>query len=194
MTEGKLDVVKNKMERMDIDILGISELRWKGFGHFTSDNHVVYYAGNESRRKNGVAFIVTKRLAKSVMKYHIVSDRIISIRLLGKPVNITVIQIYAPTTDAEEEDVDIFYDQLQAEIDKTCNQDLLLITGDWNAKVGNQEDEYVVGKFGLGERNEAGERLIEFCKTNNLFISNTFSNNISDVSVLGYLLMVNTRI
>ncbi|XP_049754630.1 intraflagellar transport protein 43 homolog isoform X1 [Elephas maximus indicus] len=174
MSDGKLEVVKNEMERVGIDILGISELEWTGTGRLVSKNHMVYYAGNDKLKENGVAFIMKRSISKCLLKYNTVSDRLISIRLRGKPVNTTIIQVYAPTTNAKDEEIEEFYTMLQSEIDHTCKKDALIITGDWNAQVGSIEEGPVVGKFGLGDRNDAGDRLIEFCKTNDLFIANTF--------------------
>ena len=98
----------------------------------------------------------------------------ISVRLQGKPFNITVIQVYAPTNNAEEAEVEQFYQDLQDLLELTPKKDVLFIRGDWNAKVGSQETPGVTGKFGLGIRNEAGQRLIEFCQENELVIPNTF--------------------
>ena len=97
----------------------------------------------------------------------------ISIRLQGKPFNITVIQIYAPTSNAEEAEVEWFYEDLQDLLELTPKKDVLFIIGDWNAKVGSQKTPGVTGKFGLGMRNEARQRLIEFCQENALVIANT---------------------
>ena len=97
----------------------------------------------------------------------------ISVRFQGKPFNITVIQVYAPTSNAEEAEVERFYEDLQDLLDLTPKKDVLFIIGDWNAKVGSQETPGVTGKFGLGTRNEAGQRLIEFCQENALVITNT---------------------
>ncbi|XP_062858811.1 craniofacial development protein 2-like, partial [Trichomycterus rosablanca] len=174
MNQGKLDIVKAKMDRTGLDLLRISELKWTQSGHFQSNEHWVYYSGNDNQRRNGVAFILNQRLANTVLKYNTVSDRVISIRLQGAPIHVTVIQVYSPTTDAKEEDVELFYEQVQEEIDRTQNQDLLIIMGDFNAKVGHGKQGTVVGKFGLSKRNEAGERLIDFCTKNQLSIMNTF--------------------
>jgi len=95
----------------------------------------------------------------------------ISVRFQGKPFNITVIQAYAPTSNAEEAEAERFYEDLQDLLELTPKKDVLLITGDWNAKVGSQETPRVTGKFGLGVRNEAGQRLIEFCQENALVIA-----------------------
>ena len=97
----------------------------------------------------------------------------ISVRFQGKPFNITVIQVYAPTSNAEEAEVEQFYEDLQDLLEPTSKKDVLFIIGDWNAKVGSQETPRVTGKFGLRMRNEAGQRLIEFCQENALVIANT---------------------
>ena len=103
---------------------------------------------------------------------NIKNNRMISVRLQGKPFNITVIQFYAPTSNAEETEVERFYEDQQDLLELTPKKDVLFIIGDWNAKVGSQETG-VTGKFGLGMRNEAGQRLIEFCQENALVIANT---------------------
>ena len=97
----------------------------------------------------------------------------ISVRLQGKPFNIMVIQVYAPTSNTEEAEVELFYEDLQDLLELTPKKDFLFIRGDWNAKVGSQETPGVLGKFGLGVQNEAGQRLIEFCQENSLVIANT---------------------
>ena len=97
----------------------------------------------------------------------------ISVRFQGKPFNITVIQVYAPTSNAEEAEVDWFYEDLQDFLDLTPKKDVLFIIGGWNAKVERQETPRITGKFGLGVQNEAGQRLIEFCQENTLVIANT---------------------
>ena len=97
----------------------------------------------------------------------------ISVRLQGKPFNITVIQVYVPTSNAEEADIEWFYEDLQDLLELTLKKHVLFIIGDWNAKVGSQETPGVTGKLGLGMQNEAGQRLIEFCQENALVIANT---------------------
>ena len=97
----------------------------------------------------------------------------ISVRFQGKPFNITVIQVYAPTSNAEEAEVEQFYEDLQDLLELTYKNDVLFITGDWNTKVGSQETPGITGKFGLGVQNEAGQRLIEFCQESALVIANT---------------------
>ena len=174
MNQGKLDVVKAEMSRLNISILGISEIKWTGMGHFTSDEHQIFYCGHETQRRNGVAIIVNKKWSKSVLGYNPKNDRMISIRFQGKPINITIIQVYAPTTNAKENEIEQFYADLQQLLDTAPRKDTIVIMGDWNAKVGSTTTSGITGKFGLGVRNEAGDRLVEFCQNNSMFVANTF--------------------
>ena len=111
--QGKLEVVKQEMPRVNINILGIRELKWTGMGEFNSDDHYIYYCGWESLRRNGVAITVNKRVRNAVLGCNLKNDRMISVRFQGKPFNITVIQVYAPTSNAEEGEVERFYEDLQ---------------------------------------------------------------------------------
>ena len=108
MNQGKLDVVKQKMATVNIDILGISELKWTAMGEFNSDDHYIYYCGQENLKRNGVALIVNKRVQNAVLECSLKQDRMISIHFhfQGKPFNITVIQVYTPTTDAKEAEIE----------------------------------------------------------------------------------------
>ena len=173
MNQGELEVVKKEMARVNVNILGISELKWTGMGEFNPDDHYIYYCGQESLRRNGIAITVKKRVQNAVLRYNLKNDKMISVRFLGSPFNITVIQDYAPTTNAEEAEVERFYEDLQDLLELTPQKDVLFIIGDWNAKVGSQETPGVTSKFGLGIQNEAGQRLTEFCQENALVIANT---------------------
>ena len=102
MNQGRLEVVKQEIARVNVDILGISEIKWTGIGEFNSDDHYIYYCGQESVRINGVAIIVNKRVQNAVRGCNLKNDRIISVHFQDKPFNITVIQVYAPITDAKE--------------------------------------------------------------------------------------------
>ena len=113
MNQGKLEVVKQEMARVNVDILGISELKWTGMGEFNSDDHYIYYRGQESPRRNGVSIMVNKRVQNAVLGCNLKNDRMISVRLQGKAFNITVIQVYAPTSIAEDAEVERFYEDLQ---------------------------------------------------------------------------------
>ena len=164
MNQGKLEVVKQEMARVNIDIPGIKELKWTGMGEFNSDDHYIYYCGQEFLRRNGVAVMVNKRVRNAVLGCNLKNDRMISVCFQGNPFNIRVIQAYAPTSNAEEAEVKQFYEDLQDLLELTPKKDVLFMIGDWNAKVGSQETPGVTGKFGLAIRNEAGQRLIEFAK------------------------------
>ena len=135
MNQGKLEVVKQEMARVNIDILGISKLRWTGMGKINSNDHYIYYCGQESLKRNGVAIIINKRVQNAVFGCNLKNNRTISVHFQGKPFNITVIQVYAPTSNAEEAEVEQFYEDLQDLLELTPKKDVLFILGDWNAKV-----------------------------------------------------------
>ena len=116
----------------------MGELKWTGMGKGNLDDYYIYYCGQESLRKNGVAIMVNKRVRNAVLGCNFTNDRIISVRFQGKPFSITVIQIYAPTSNAEEAEVKWFYEDLQ-DLELTPQKDVLFSIGDWNAKVGSQE-------------------------------------------------------
>ena len=122
MNQGKLEVVKQEMARVNVDILGISELKWMGMGKFNSDDHYIYYCRQESLRRNGVAIMVNKRVCIAVLGCNLKNDRMISVRFQGKSFNITVIQVYAPTSNAEEAEVEWFYEDLQDLLELTPKQ------------------------------------------------------------------------
>ena len=130
MNQGKLEVVKQETAKVNVDILGISELRWTGMGEFNSDDHYIYYCGQESLRRHGVAIIVNKRVLNAVLGCNLKNDRMISVRFQGKPFNVMVIQAHAPTSNAEEAEVEWFYEDLQDLLELTPKKDALFIIGD----------------------------------------------------------------
>ena len=134
MNQGKLEVVKQEMARVNVDILGISELRWTGMHEFNSDDHYIYYCGQESLRRNGVAIMVNKRVQNSVLGCNVKNNRMISVRFQGKPFNTTVIQVYGLTSNAEEAEVEQFYEDLQDLLELTPQKDVLFIIGEWMQK------------------------------------------------------------
>ena len=140
---------------------------------FNSNDHFIYYCGQESLRRYGVIIIVNKRVRNAVLGCNLKSDKMISVCFQGKPFNITVIQASAPPSNAEEAEVGRFYEDLQDLLELTPKKYVLFIIGDWNANVGSQEITGVTGKFGLGVQNETGQRLTEFCQGNTLVIANT---------------------
>ena len=174
MNQHKLEVVKQEMARVNVDILGISELKWIGMDEFNSDDHYIYYYGQESLERNGVAIMVNKRVQNAVLGCSLKNDRMIIVHFQGKPFNITVIQVYAPTSHGEEDEVECLYENLQDLLELTLIRDALFIIRDWNAKVGSQEIPGVTGKFSLEVQIEAGQKLTDFCQENTLVIANTF--------------------
>ena len=130
MNQGKLEVVKQEMTRVNVDILGISDLNWTGICEFNPDDHYIYYCGQQSLRRNGAAIMVNKRIQNSVLGCNLRNDRMISVHFQGKPFNITVIQVYATTSNAEEAEVEWFYEDLQDLLELTPKKDVLFIIGD----------------------------------------------------------------
>ena len=130
MNQGKLEVIKQEMARVNVNILGISELKWTRMGEFNSDDHYIYYCGQESLSRNGLAITVNKRVQNAVLGCNLKNDRMISVHFQGKPFNITVIQAYAPTSNAEEAEVEWFYEDLQDLLELTPKKDILFIIGD----------------------------------------------------------------
>ena len=129
MNQGKLEVVKQEMATVNVDIVGITELKWTGMGKFNSDDHYIYYCGQESLRRNGVAIMVNKRVQNAVLGWNLKDDRMIFVHFQGKPFNITVIQAYASTSNIEEGAVEWFYEDLQDLLELTHKKDVLFILG-----------------------------------------------------------------
>ena len=130
INQGNLEVVKQEMARVKVDILGISELKRTGMGEFNSDDHYIYYCGQESLRRNGVAIMVNKRIWNAVLWCSLKKDRMITVRFQGKPFTIMVIQVYAPTSNAEKDEVEWFYEDLQDLLELAPKTDVLFIIGD----------------------------------------------------------------
>ena len=162
------------MAKVNVDILGIIEQKWTERGEFNSDDHYICYCGQESLRRNGLSIHHDQQKSPKCSSWmqsqkwqsDLCSFPRQTIQYHGNP-------SLAPTSNAEGAEVERFYKDLQDILELTPNKDVLFFIGDWNAKVGNQETPGVTGKFGLGVRNEAGQRLIEFCQENTLVIANT---------------------
>lgn len=177
---GKLPCVIQEMEKLNVDLLGVSETYWPNAGEFmtsipTSDqNYKVIYSGGEKHRR-GVGFIINKRITHSVMYYETKSERLAGLKLQTRQCNILVVQVYAPNEDAHDNDKDSFYEELISWIkENKKSRDQLIIMGDFNAKVGAKKDGQIIGPYGLGSRNENGERLVDFCKQQKLIVTNTW--------------------
>ena len=130
MNQGKLKVVKQEMASVNIDILGISELKWTGMGEFNSDNHYIYYCGQEFLRRYGVAFIVNERVQNEALGCHLKNNRIISVHFQSKTFKMRVIQLYAPTNNDKEAETEQFYEDLQDLLELAPKKDVLFIIGD----------------------------------------------------------------
>ncbi|XP_072047001.1 craniofacial development protein 2-like [Amphiura filiformis] len=173
--EGNLEHLLHELDHLQWEILGISETHWCDSREFTKDGYQILSSGNESIHRKGVAIILNKTALRSLMGYNPILERLISARLRTQIGAATIIQAYAPTSSSTEEEADQFYDQLQQTIDNTPSQDILITMGDFNSKVGTDWESWngILGKFGYGESNERGERLLNFCAQNELCISNT---------------------
>ena len=147
MNQSKLEVVKQEMARLNVDIWRISKIKWSEMGEFNSDDHYIYYCGQEFLKRNGVAVIVNKRVWNTVLGCNLKSDRMISAPFKGKPFSITVIQVYVPMNDAEEVETEQFDEDLWELMPPS--KDVFFIMGNWNAKVWSQELPGVAGKLAL---------------------------------------------
>ena len=171
--EGKLENVKKEMKRNGLNVLGMSEVRWKECGDFESKGYRVVYSGGMVKER-GVAIVLDYETAKRVVEVEQYSDRVLMVKLQTEPVDIVLEQVYMPTSDHDDEEIETMYEQLDDIIGKQKGTEYMVIMGDLNAVEGEGRGEIAVGKFGLGKRNARGERLVEFCKTNKLMITNTW--------------------
>mgnify|MGYP006273469667 CR=1 FL=1 len=174
---GKVKELEHELQRYQWDIIGLSEVRWTGFGEsVTDDGHKIWFSGRETVHEHGVAFIVRKEAVGCILSCTPISSRIISIRVSARPKNITIFQVYAPTTAHDDEEVEEFYEELENSIKKVPKKDLLIVQGDFNAKVGRDAYEQwagTVGQYGTGETNDRGLRLLEFAESHQLTLATT---------------------
>src|SRR6476469_8633140 len=170
---GKLENVKEEMWRNRLSIMGVSEARWRDGGDFVSDGYRVMYVGGPTCQRE-VAVIAEANVAERVTQIDRFGDRIMVVKVKVDPVDMVIVQAYLPTTDYEDEEVEKLYDQLEEILGKQTGTDNVIVMGNFNAVVGEVIEDRVIGKFGLGKRNDRGEWLIEFCKSKNLVISNTW--------------------
>ena len=169
---GKLDNLLLEMVDLKMDILGIVETRWTENGVIRKDNYTMIYSGGQNHQY-GVGIVMANNIAQSMLGYWPVCERIIMCKIQAKPFNIVIIQVYAPTSDHDDEEVETFYETLDMTIKQTKSSDIIILMGDFNAKVGTEAMSKVIGKEGLGETNERGERLIQYCEKHDLSIMNT---------------------
>ena len=169
---GKLELLRNEMKRFRYDIIGISEVRWTGKGETPNGDFI--WSGEGSSHIRGVGILLSIQAKKALIGYNPISSRIISAWFDATPFKISVIHVYTPTSSSSE-DVEAFYNDIEEALTKTDKKDILILTGEWNAKIGNDNTDWksVMGKYGYGDRNERGERLLEFATVHDLYICNT---------------------
>ncbi|CAG2214705.1 Craniofacial development protein 2 [Mytilus edulis] len=176
---GKSLQTAKEMDRYSIEILGLSEVRWNTSGMTTlNTGHTIIYSGNKNAtdtHDKGVGFMLTKKAKQSLLEWNPVSSRIITARFDTKFQKTTIIQVYSPTNNADEEEKDDFYNSLQTTVNSVPKRDILMIIGDLNAKVGKDRTgrEREMGPNGIGEMNENGEIFADFCAVNSLVIIGT---------------------
>ena len=170
---GKLELLRNEMKRYKHDVVGITEVRWTGKGETSNGDFI--WSGEDNTHTKGVGMLLSTKARKALMGYNPINSRLITARFNAAPFNITIINVYAPTAEAPEDEIETFYDNLEDAMARTPKKDMLIITGDWNAEVGNDNSgwESAMGRYGYGQRNECGEQLLEFAKLHDLFICNT---------------------
>lgn len=174
---GKSAQIAREMKNYRMGLLGISEVRWTGFGKtkLNTGESIIFSGRDDTQHREGVAIMMTREVEKTLMEWKPVNERIIMARFFSKFVKMTIIQVYAPTNEATDEDKDCFYEQLQATLDKVPKHDLIVVMGDLNAKVGesNEGCEDIMGIHGIGTINDNGDRLVSFAAFNNLIITGT---------------------
>lgn len=174
--EGAAAQIASEMKRYQLDVLGISECRWAGAGRMRmATGQTLIYSGDEEQHEGGVAILISQQAEKSLMEWTPVNRRIITARFYSRYRRVTIIQVYAPHNEREEEEKEQFYQELQETLDGCNRNDITIIMGDLNAKVGSDNSGYErsMGVHGLGMQNENGERLCEFCQINGLVITGT---------------------
>ena len=173
LQKGKLDNIKKEMERMNVNIMGLCEVRWRGAGTIMSDTYKIIYSGGD-KHESGVAVIMDSATSKTLKGYLTISDRVMLVKLNGSPFDTAIIQVYAPTTESTEEEIEKFYDELNQAKAHCKSQDVIIVMGDFNSKVGSTRHEDIVGPCGLGTRNDRGVKLIEWAAMNDMIIGNTW--------------------
>jgi len=173
LKSGKLANVIKEMRQAKLDVLGLTEVRWKDGGDFVSDGvRVINASGDESQR--GVAVLLDGTEAKCITSVQRYSDRLLVVNLHASPRDLVLIHVYMPTTAHTDEEVDVLYEQMEAILQEMKGNSYVMVLGDWNAVVGESPEDDCVGKFSLGSRNDRGHKLVEFCKRNRMMITNTW--------------------
>ncbi len=170
---GKLELLRNEMKRFKYDIIGISEVHWTGKSETTNGDFI--WSGEEKTHRRGVCLLLSAQARKASIGYNPISSRIITARFDAALLKLTVIHVYVPTSSSSEEDIEAFYSDIEVVLSKTGQNDIIVPTGDSNAKVGNDNADWksVMGRHRYGDSNERGEHLLEFATVHDLYICNT---------------------
>lgn len=172
---GKINNAIQEMNRLNADVMGISEMRWPGSGHCEINDHTVYYSGNTNNKHiHGVGIIISKKIQQTITNFTPISERMLLIQLNSPPLKINIIQIYAPTCDKPDDVVEELYSTLSDTLKQLNKHEVTIIMGDLNAKIGKGKDGEYIGEYGLGTRNERGDRLKRFIEEEEYIILNTF--------------------
>uniref|UniRef100_A0A8D8YBA7 Craniofacial development protein 2 n=3 Tax=Cacopsylla melanoneura TaxID=428564 RepID=A0A8D8YBA7_9HEMI len=171
---GKIETAIKEMERLNLKVLGVSEMRWPGASYCDIGDHRIYYSGVPSKYEHGVGIIIHKLVAQNVSNFVPVNERLMLVQVNANPVNVNIIQVYAPTSDYSETEIDNFYAQVNKVVQSIPKKEVRIILGDFNAKIGKGRSGNHVGPHGLGERNDNGDKLCTFAGENDLIIMNTF--------------------
>lgn len=172
----KLENVNIEMNRQNIEILGLSETRWVGNGDFTSDQYRIIHSGKQ-KGKAGIAVVLNSKWAQTAIGQATISDRLVMVKLRSYPNDTIILQVYMPTSNDDIGEVEKVYEDIEELLKLIKQNDNLIIMGDFNAVIGEGSDGKEVGNYGLGKRNDRGDRLLEFCRQHELVISNTLFNN-----------------
>ncbi len=169
-----MEEVKREMKRYKLGVLGMSEVRWKGQGDEVDDDGVRIIFSGGDKHERGVAIVLEKEVAKRIIEIEQCNDRLMMIKISATPVDIAIIQVYMPTTTHNDDEIEIMYEQIEKLINKQKGNTNVVVMGDFNASVGEGRDDNVIGKYGLGKRNERGQVLSDFCKKRQLVVTNTW--------------------
>ena len=161
---------------MGLDIVGLSEVRWTGVGECEEDEVDFVYSGGDTHRR-GVGVMTTKAVTRCIKGYFATSDRVVVVKLPGAPLDINIVQLYAPTAGHDDEDVEELYEGVDSALKQCKPHEITLVIGDWNAKVGRGRDGGMVGPWGLGKRNQRGQKFAERCQDNGQVFLNTWFRN-----------------
>ncbi|CAF2561786.1 unnamed protein product [Rotaria sp. Silwood2] len=161
------------MKRFRFNVIGISEIRWTGKGEISDGDFI--WSGKDTTHNRGVGMLLSARAKQTLIGYNPISSRVITARFNTTPFKLTVIDVYVSTSASSDDEIEIFYDSMEHALTQTPKKNIVIVTGDWNAKVGSDNTNWklVMGKYEYGDRNERGGRLLEFAALHNLHICNT---------------------